>query len=86
MVLRQSSKSTNLPNTGDLKQTNQDIAIELVKGFLGSGSTPIMETKNSETQTIPTLMARANLDAYYIATLFNQTVFWLNQISLENKK
>jgi hypothetical protein len=79
MALRQSPKSENTTPSITAQSSNQEIALQLVKGFLASGNSPIMETQPSGVQTAATLLARSNLDSYYIANLYQRTIFWLSK-------
>jgi hypothetical protein len=87
MTLRKSSKPISTLNAFDTEVTNKEIAVQLVKGFLGSRESQIVSNQNSETQTASTFQARAHLEAFYIASLYSQTVFWLDNIKIptENK-
>ena len=86
MVVRQSSKTQVVADTQDPQLSNQAIATQLVTGFLSSANHKSTKTASVELPNMKSLQENAQMDAYYIANLFEETVSWLNKIAKSKNK
>jgi hypothetical protein len=68
-------------NNSNTHLNNDEIALELVKEFLGCNAYCDKNLKNNGDITVGALQTAARMDGLYIASLYVSTKSWLNKLN-----
>jgi hypothetical protein len=82
MTLRKSPKSIEPHSTLAPELTNKELAVQLVTALLSSGNSSVISKEDSAVHTKTSLLARSNLEAFYITSLYFETEAWLKHASI----